>query len=194
MSRRVLSILILATLASSSDVSGEDTHEARLDRGEVIVSTRPLPGASVPEVYVEAIMDAPPQKMWALLDRCGDYSHTMIRMKDTKELSRSGDTVRCESTVEMPWPLPNLHGVLVARLAPGPPVWMREWKLESGDYKRNDGSWVLKEWPHGRTFVEYRMRSEPNTPVPQFIQGMAAEMALQDMMKKFRKILAQPNP
>lgn len=188
--RRALTPAILTVSLAIALVSGaEDDRTTKLNRGDVLVDTRPLAGSDVPEVILDAVVDAPPERVWPLLDRCGDYAKTMVRMKDTKELSRVGDIVRCESVVEMPWPLSNLHGILVAQHTAGPPKWVRDWKMESGDFKRNEGSWTLTAWPGGKTLIEYRMRSEPNIPIPQFIQGMATRAALPDMIVKLRSLL-----
>jgi hypothetical protein len=177
-------VLLLALV--DAPVSAEEDRRTRLDKGEVIVEAHAVPGNDLPEAVVAAVIDAPPEHVWQIIDRCGDYMHTMVRMKYSRELSRVGDIVRCESLIDMPWPMRALHAITVAKHTVEAGRWTRAWKLESGDYKVNQGSWVLTPWGQNKTLAEYRMLSSPNVSIPDFIQGMAMKVALPDMIAKIR--------
>jgi hypothetical protein len=186
--RMFTAAMLVATLGPSA--RADDKREARLDKGEIIVETRPLAGSDLPEIVVTAVIEAPPEKVWAVIDKCGDYQRTMVHMKNTKELSREhladGDLVRCESYVQLPWPMSDLHGVLQAKHTVVPGKWTREWHMESGDYRVNSGTWVLVPRGPGRTLLEYRQRSEPKMAVPGFIRDAATRYAMPDLMEKIR--------
>jgi hypothetical protein len=166
-----LSPFLLITVCVSLPAKADEDRHARLDKGEVIVEAHPVEGNDLPEAFVAAVIDAPPEHVWQIIDHCGDYMRTMVRMKYSRE---------------MPWPLHNLHAVTVARHTVTPGRWERAWKLESGDYKVNQGSWVLTPWGPNRTLAEYRMLSSPNTSIPDFVQGMAMKVALPNMIAKIR--------
>jgi hypothetical protein len=179
---------VLWVLLAGSPAPAEVPSElrSRLDRGEIIVEKEPLDGSSIPEVIVTAVIDAPPERVWPLIDQCGNYGQTMIHVRSSRELSRAGGIVRCESVVTLLWPLPNLHAITRAEHTVTSDRWQRVWTLESGDYKSNGGSWVLTRWGQGRTLAEYRQRSEPKVAIPAWFQNAVARYALPDLIEKIR--------
>jgi hypothetical protein len=184
---RLRSALLAALLASIPASGGaEQDRRTRLDRGDVIVELHPIAGADLPEVFVTAVIDAPPDHVWQIIDHCADYQRTMVRIKFSRELSRVGNVVRCESIVSLPWPLPDLHGITHAEHTVTPDLYKREWRIESGDYKENSGSWTLTPWAPNRTLVEYRQHSQPKVRIPVAIQDLAARYALPDLIAKLR--------
>lgn len=181
--------LACATLLCAAPLSAlADETRARLDRGDVLVDTRPVPGSGAPHVTVRAVIDAPPAKVWPLIDRCGDYPRTMQRIKEAKELSREGGQVRCEVLLASPWPMKDLRSVNAAEHTIEPGRWRRAWKLESGDFKVNDGSWTLTPFDQQgqRTYVVYEVHSEPKSGVPGFLQEFAVRQALPGLIQHLR--------
>ena len=57
-----------------------------------------------------------------------------------------------------------------------------------GDYKHNEGSWVLTPFDAAgtRTRAIYKIWAEPNVSLPNFVVRRAQEGALPDLMKKLR--------
>lgn len=163
---------------------------ARLDGGEILVVARPVPGSSLPEVTARAVIDAPPEKLWAILQDCGNYQKTMSRVASSKELSRQGNKVVCQVEIGLPFPLSNLTGVTEATHTIGPPKWVRAWKLISGDYDANTGSWTLTTWKDNpqRTLAVYKVHAVPKSSVPDAILRKAQKSALPAMMEHLRKI------
>lgn len=178
---------LLASAAWAADI------ESRLAAGEIVVTTRAVAGAELPEAIVQAVIDAPPAAVWRIVDDCNGYKRTMPRIAESKELSRSGATSVCVVTVDMPMPMSNLTSTSEATSTPGPGTWKRTWKLIKGDYKRNEGSWVLTAYDAEgkRTRAVYRVIADPNVSVPNFVIRKAQESALPDMMKKIRTQLGQ---
>jgi ribosome-associated toxin RatA of RatAB toxin-antitoxin module len=184
----VLTLLWLAPLAAPAEPSSAADAQ-RLERGEVIVESRDIPGSEMPELTTTAIIDASIDRVWEIIDHCGDYQRTLMKVKSSRELSRTGTTVRCEIRVDTPWPLPELHVITVAEHLVSPDRRQRRWKLESGDYKENTGAWTLTPWAGGRTRVEYRVHSEPNLPVPASLQRTAMKEAMPKLIEKLRSDL-----
>jgi ribosome-associated toxin RatA of RatAB toxin-antitoxin module len=169
------------TLLALLWVLGADDLSARLDAGEIIVSSEAVPGSDVPRAKMKAVIDAPPHKVWAIVEKCGDYSKTMPRIAASKELWRDGGTVVCEVTVDMPFPLTNLTSRTQATLTVEPGVrYERRWKLLSGDYRVNEGYWRLEPFAGDpeRTLASYELYADPKIAVPQSFINSAQQKSL----------------
>lgn len=165
-----------------------ETEKERLDKGEVIITTEALPGSDVPRVTVRALVKAPGEKIWPIINDCGRYRDTMVRIKESKELSREGDKVRCQVTMHSPGPIKNLTAVTQAQHTVTDGRWVRAWTLESGDYKLNTGSWTLvrDEADPKRTIVQYQVHTQPNIWVPDWLQEYAMKKGLPNLIEKLR--------
>jgi ribosome-associated toxin RatA of RatAB toxin-antitoxin module len=188
--RRTPGFLFAALLCSlAAPVRAEEDRHALLERGEILTEMKDLAGSDLPEVTMTAVINAPPEKVWDIVSHCANYAKTMVRIKEAHELSRDGDNVRCETIFDAPWPLPNLKAVTNVKQTVAADRWVREWKLESGDYKENTGRWTLTTWAPGRTLVEYRIHSVPNISVPAALQRMGIKSALPKLVEKLREEL-----
>lgn len=189
--RHVGAVLALAAgLALGAPAQANADVDARIAAGEIVLSTRDVAGCELPEVTLQAVIDAPPAAVWKIIDDCAGYKRTMLRIIESRELSRAGQVSRCQVTVEMPMPMSNMTSLSEAVSVPGPATWRRSWKLVSGDYKRNEGSWTLASFDAEgkRTRVVYKVLAEPNVSVPNFIIRRAQHSALPDMMRKIRAL------
>lgn len=138
-----------------------------------------------PSVTADAVLDAPPERIWDIIDRCADYKTTLVSILESKELARQSDVRRCEVTVEMPFPLPNLTAVTEAKIAIAPgKSWRRAWRLVEGDYRQNTGSWTLTPETNGRTHVTYAIIARPKMSVPAFALRMAQNQAIPKLFEK----------
>ncbi|MSP91513.1 MAG: hypothetical protein EXR79_06890 [Myxococcales bacterium] len=180
------SLCALAALLSPAPGHADD---ARLAKGEVLVSTREVAGCDLPEVTAQAVVDAPPEKVWRIIDDCNQYKRHMPRVSASKELERKGTTIQCEVTVDMPFPLSDLTAVTQAEHVVGPPRWSRTWKLVRGDYDRNEGAWTLTAFDAAatRTRVTYRLLVAPKTLVPNALVKKAQLSTLRDLMNRLRE-------
>ncbi len=161
--------------------------KSRLEKGDVIVSTEPIPGSPAPRLIVVALIDAPPEKVWPHIENPAAHEQFMPRVKRSEELWREGDENRMRTTIDMPFPLKNLtattrgkHTVVVGER------WERAWKLESGDYLSNEGTWVLTRWDANRTLVRYAAIVHPKVPIPKMIQSAVQEKAMPRMIEALR--------
>ena len=66
-------------------------------------------GSDMPRAQVRAVVEAPLTKVWAIIDKCADYKRTMVRVLESEELSRVGQTVTCRTKVDMPWPFDDMQ-------------------------------------------------------------------------------------
>ncbi|MBL9036914.1 MAG: hypothetical protein JNG84_00235 [Archangium sp.] len=175
-----------------SGAFAEDSLEVRLARGDVIVSTEPVAGSDIPRVTVQGVIDAPPEKMWTIIDDCGNYAKHMPRIAASTEVSRDGNKVTCRITADMPWPVSDLtsESAGVHTVEPGK-RWMREWKLVRGDYVQNTGRWVLT--PFGtdatRTLAMYQVHVQPKVALPQALLNSAQTKTLPTVIYRLREVM-----
>jgi hypothetical protein len=182
-------LALAASLVLTPATASADDEADRLDKGEVVVTTRVVKGSDTPETIGKAVIDAPPVKVWNIINRCADYVRTMPRIKASQELSRQGSKVVCRVTVEMPAPYSDLTSTSEAAHTESPPRYSRVWRMLSGDYKVNSGSWVLTPYKGDarRTLAVYQVQAEPKAWVPAWIRKKAQQRSLPEMMERLRK-------
>lgn len=164
--------------------------KARLSRGDVLVHTEPVPGSSTPCIVVRAVFEHPPEAVWRHIDQSTRYCEFMPRVKASAELSREGENIRTRMTVDMPFPLKNLTATTRARHLVEPGVrYVREWKLEEGDYHQNEGSWTLTPFDGNpqRAYAYYRVHVVPKIPIPKAIQSAVQEKAMPRLIEALRE-------
>lgn len=144
---------------------------------------------TVPTVTAEAIVAAPAERLWAIIDRCADYKDTMVSILASRELWRKGNKRSCDITADLPFPLPNLRGTTEAinTIEPGK-RWRRTWHLTEGDYVTNNGSWTLTPVDAQRTHVVYTLAAKPHITIPAFATRIGQRQVIPAL---FAKIEAQ---
>jgi len=185
--------LVILVVLAADDVAD---IEKRLAAGEVIISNEKIEGSDMPRVTALGVIDAPPEKVWALVEDCANYSKTMVRIEESKQIERDGGTVICEVTADLPWPVPNLSSRTRAVHTVEPGVrWQRKWTMIKGDYTRNDGSWTLTPYKGdpNRTLAQYQLHVEPKIHVPDSIIASGQRKSLPDLFVKLRsQTVAKP--
>lgn len=157
-------------------------------KGEVEVKALPVAGSDTPKIVVRAVMDLPPKKIWQIVSDCAHYKDRMPRVAASEELKKVGNVHTCKVTIAMPFPLSNLTATTDAVHEESDQGMTRRWKLVSGDYKVNEGSWEVKPLNKEGTssLVIYTVHAEPNTAIPAFIRESAQKKALPDMIERVR--------
>ena len=179
-------VLILLFFSATAFAS----EEARLADGEILVTAQNVAGSDVPKAIVKGVINAPPQRVWDIVSNCDRYEGRLPRIRAAREIERSGNTVVCEVTVALPFPISDLTARTRATHTEGPREWRREWTLIEGDYQRNDGSWVLTPFQGdpNRTLAVYTVHAEPNSRVPQRLRNRAQESSLPDVIETLRNL------
>ncbi len=182
---------LLVGLLSTSPGFADDKE--RLAKGEILVTLRAVKGADIPAATVRAVVDASPAKVWAVVQDCSRYTKTMMRVKESKEVSRKGNIVHCQVLVDMPWPLSDLGALTRAvHTVRAGKYYQRKWDLVKGDYKINKGSWTVTPYDTtgNRSMVVYQAHAVPNISVPKWIQKAAAKRTFPNLLKHLRKQVA----
>ena len=182
-------------IGEAQSVYGEDLvdKEKRLFKGEIIVQTYPVKKSSLPKLVAEAIFMKPAKQIWNLIYDCARYSKVMPSIKESKNLGiLNNGKVRCQLTVDLPWPLDDLTSVTDTLLIEDHKNgrYQRIWTLVSGDYTINEGSWTLESKCGGScTYLRYEVRVEPKTSVPGFLKRAAQKSKIPGMFEKLRSQL-----
>jgi ribosome-associated toxin RatA of RatAB toxin-antitoxin module len=178
-------LVIAAALAVPHSAAGDD---ALPPKGQVEVKSYAVPGSSTPRVVARAVMDLPPRKIWQIVSDCAHYKDHLPRVAASELLKKDGNTYTCKVTIAMPFPLSNLTGVTAAVHEESEAGMSRKWKLVSGDYKVNEGSWELTptDKSGSSTLVVYTIHAEPNSSVPDFIREAAQKKTLPEMFERVK--------
>src|SRR5690606_17626449 len=111
--------------------------------------------------------------VWPVIVDCGAYKNFLPRLAESELLEQKGDTQRCRTLLDSPWPVKDLETYSKVKLTVEPGRrWVRSWTLEKGDFDRNDGAWTLTPFDEKgtRTLVVYEAATQPHTSVPGFIR------------------------
>lgn len=186
----VTSAVFLAALALVPPAAADEADG--LDGGKVDVKMVAVKDSSTPMVVVRAIVDSPPAKVWAVVSDCAHYKERLPRIAASRLVKKEGNKHTCEVTLAMPFPLSNLTAVTEAVHEESDKGMTRRWKMVSGDYKFNTGSWEVKPHKGGAaSLVTYKVHAEPNSAVPDFIKEMAQKKSLPEMIARVREEAAK---
>jgi hypothetical protein len=185
-------LVLAAALWVSAPAWADETTQ--LTQGDILLDSVPVEGSDIPKVILKGVVEAPPAQVWAFISHCDLYAGRMPRIVESKELSREDNVATCRTVLDAPWPVSKLTSTTKATMVEHDGTFTRTWKLESGDYALNEGSWTLS--PFGgdakRTLVLYQVRVQPKTSVPGFVQRWAQKSGLPDMLKAVRTWAADP--
>ena len=183
-------VLVLAMMAAPAVAA----DAARLSLGEIFVTSQTVASFDMKQVHLEAVINAAPERVWGIVTDCANFKRTMPTIAESAELSHERDVSTCSSTLDLLWPLPNLEATtrVVREVTDG--QWRAEWKLVSGDYKYNQGSWNLTAFQGdpNRTLVVYEVLVAPKISVPAALELFGKTRALPAMIRGFRAQLGAP--
>ncbi|TXD36223.1 hypothetical protein FRC98_13955 [Lujinxingia vulgaris] len=181
----LLTLTLAASLASAND--------EKLAAGEILVETQDVSGSDIPRMIVTGVIDASPADVWKIVSDCGNYSRTMPRIKESRMVSRDGDTVICETVVGLPFPLSDLRSTTTATHTEGPVEWRRQWTMIEGNYRFNEGYWSLKSFNghNDRTLAVYSVYAAPEGSVPGWMRRRAQESSMPGVIEAVREAVAK---
>ncbi len=166
-----------------------DADQARLERGEVVITPLQPTGGEGIAALARALVEAPPAAVWPVVRDCQHFSAFMPRTKVSRRSDDQGDEFTCFVEIEMPFPLSNLKSTTRSTVAPLPGGGhVRRWTLVSGDYERNGGSWAVKPWGASgqRSLLEYRVDVKPKMAMPDAIAQRAQSSSLPKLFEAIR--------
>ena len=186
--------IFLIIFCTFSTVYAEDQWLTSLKSDEVKVRTNEVKrsGEILYELEAIGLIKQPAEKLWAIISNCKDYHKNMPSILKSRFISKNKDKIRCELTVDLPWPLDNLRSVTdaVHTVIPGK-SFKRAWKLVEGDYQVNEGAWILTIKEPNVTLAHYRLLVQPNTNVPAMIRRAAQKSRIPSLFEHLEKIAAK---
>lgn len=161
----------------------------RVAAGEVLVGQRPVAGFSIPAVSLDFAVDAPAEKVWAVIDDCKGYVKSMPRVIAARETLREGGRTVCTWTVGMPFPFKDIDTTVEARNKIGDGKWTRDFRQTAGDFLKNEGQWSVMRFADGkRTWVHYDLHAVMNSAVPDALVKRGQMQAMRDIAKNIRDL------
>ena len=160
-----------------------------LSKGKIMLKLTEEKGSGVPRVSARAVIDAPADKVWALLSDCRKTGTLFDGIKNIKRHQHTDTTSVCSSTFSMPFPFSDLSSKMKYTRTTNGSVRKSSWRLSSGDFARSTGSWTVEPYEGSttRTLVRYTAHAEPNIPVPGWMQESGLKDSTMGAMRKLRK-------
>ena len=81
-------MMIVLFAALLIPVTGSSLSDKALSNGEVDIRFVDLKGYDTPEARIEAVVNAPPEKVWKVIGDCANYKKTMPRIESSKLIKR----------------------------------------------------------------------------------------------------------
>jgi ribosome-associated toxin RatA of RatAB toxin-antitoxin module len=154
----------------------------------VHVKLTPVPGHDMPRIDATLLIEAPAEKVWALISDCNRAAEFM-EVEQSRLLWRRGNTSRCRVVVDVPFPFGTLTSVSDSREERGPSLLRLRFGLVSGDFYYDEGAWELTPLPGGRTRVHYQALTEPKLPVPTALLRSGQVEYIEKMLLKLHEQL-----
>ena len=166
----------------------ETTENLRTGR-IAIVEQRPTDGRGV-ALRACGTVDAPPGVVWGVLRDCGKFEQFLPRVSRSRLTRRDDNVVVCDETIDMPFPLGDLHSitrVIESTLPNG--GFERRWSLIRGTYRRLRGAWVVlpADASASQSLVVYEVDMDPETLIPDFMIRQAQSAAAPEVFRAVRE-------
>jgi hypothetical protein len=143
----------------------------------------------VPLVTALAVVDAPPEEVWAIVSSCKRLQEVLEDGSVAELQWKKGSRSRCRVVVSMPFPFSDLESITDVKQTVTPGRWKSAWKRGGGDFEVNEGHWILA--PQGKgTLVVYAVRAKPNLAIPKKILVQTQRSRMVGILKKLRDVLA----
>ncbi len=185
--RGMKNAVIVLLLSLPATAWAGDSRLERLADGEIFVETVPVASSEYPQVLVEAVIDAPPKVVWALITSCVLSEKTYGSVMKSFVVRREGETVVCSETVDMPWPIRNLESVTQWTFVVTPNRWVERWTMVDGDFDYIDGQWILTPFGDGtRTHVRWENHFSPQISIPAWLTRAFLKVGMPSMIEDLR--------
>ena len=164
-----------------------------LDKGKILVHLKEIPGTPVKRARAIALVDAPPDKVFAAVTDYDSFPRFMPYCKKVRLQKREGERSWVRFELDFPWPIGDRHYVLQLtdrrEEVSGRPVLASRWTYEPNSGNINDtyGSWEILGYGVSRSFVRYTVFTDPGGKIPHWARNMATEVAVPKVFKRLRK-------
>src|SRR5262249_23814570 len=167
---------------------GADGETARLERGEVVVSTTPSPSRSHPLVQAAILLDAPVATVWDVMVDCPRAPEFVPGMRECRVLEHAEDHETIQHRVKVSSLLPEVTYIFRADYSKHEKI---DFVRTGGDLKEMEGHWALTALDGGRrTLVRYSVYLDPGFFVPQWAVRRSLRHDLPELLLALRRRVA----
>ena len=172
-----------------------EEQRAAIEHGEILVQLTIVQGTPVKRARAIALVDAPPEQVFAILTGYNEFPQFMPYCKKVEVQKKEGEPLRVRFELDFPWPIGDRRYVL--RLTDrredvaGKQVFISSWTYEpnSGNIHDAYGSWEVLSYDEVHSFVRYTVFTDPGGNIPNWANNMATEVAVHKVINGLRKRL-----
>lgn len=164
-----------------------------LEKGDIFVNLTAIAGSAVKKSVAVALVDAPPESVFAALSDYPNFPAFMPYCKTVTVRKKEGNRSTVYFKLDFPWPIGDRHYELdlvdKQHEIAGKPVYTSTWTYVPGSGNINDsyGSWEVRAYDATRSFVRYTVFTDPGGTIPNWANNMATEVAVPKVIHGLRK-------
>jgi ribosome-associated toxin RatA of RatAB toxin-antitoxin module len=170
---------------------GEGGLDPRLLQGQILSSNHAHPGSKMRRGRAVVLLDAPADKVVALLENYGGYTRFMPNFERSQVLSQRGSSALVYVQISI------LHGAstvwaqlkLKATKDDGP-MHVIEGKMTKGNVELLETRWEVTPYSDTQTLVAFELLLDPDLPLPASAVNNEVQKTARKALKSVRKALA----
>jgi ribosome-associated toxin RatA of RatAB toxin-antitoxin module len=129
------------------------------------------------------VVDAPADKVFAVLADFGSYQHFVPRVVGSKHLDGNVYEIRAK----FPWPVNETRVEVEVQKGSRGSTYVVRWKMRKGSsLKKYEGVAWIQPWGKGRSLVTYQMLAEPKVVAPHGVMISGLRKAAAGVIKAVR--------
>jgi hypothetical protein len=195
----VFGFVVLVSIAEDGDLKSPegkpltDEQFAALDGGKVLVHLEAVSGTAVKKATAVAIVDAAPESVFGVLTDYASFVHFMPYCRKVDVQKKEGDQTWVRFELDFRWPIGDRHYELcltdTRETVDGKTVLTSRWTYvpDSGNINDTYGSWEVRPYKSGTSFVRYTVFTDPGGRVPGWAANMATDVAVPSVIEGLRK-------
>lgn len=183
---------VAGTVTADSPYEPSPTELAALERGEILVRLREVPGSAIKEGKALGLIDAAPERVFQVVTDLEAFPEFMPHVRQsTVEPQADGSLVNYQY-LDLPFPIRDRYYKIrvvhrVEETHRGR-VWRSSWTYlpGSGNVVENYGAWTLRDYG-GRTLALYQVFTDPGGWIPAWAANRASRQTLPDILRALRR-------
>lgn len=154
-------IACVAACAKGAPKRGSSDWTRRIERGDVLIDARDIPGTGLKLATVTALVDAPVPVVWEVFQDAGEFRRFLYRVKDSAELEpREGNryfriSVEPDALARMVSGDITFTAEITESVDRDAGVWRGDFSAIEGTVERVYGAWRLERYDENKTLVQF---------------------------------------
>ena len=183
MPRSFLAVVVcpLLTLCLSRPVAAERSVAQRVKAGEIVAISVPRAGVAPGRAY--GVINAPAERVYAVLADFAAYENFVPRVTDSKRIGEG----RYRIQAKFPWPVNKTWVEFRVKHGVRGKTRIIDWRMESGDLKKYQGTAWIQPYGKQRTMLTYQLLVVPHTIAPDALMAYGLRRAVTGVVRAVRK-------